>query len=143
MVEWNEKDERGVDWDLEACLENNPQEGFTVDDIKKVLAVFEGENDDKDWRWVLELNSGKFVFLQGGCDYTGWDCQSSADHAFADTSELAAAHALDEKFVDSDWTNSHNEAHLTLQAQLLLGKDKTWREKMDDTDLGGYPKIDA
>ena len=70
---------RGIDWDLVACLQYNAQDGFTVADIAKVLAVVEGENDGADWRWVLRLNDGRFVFLQGGCDYTGWDCQSSAD----------------------------------------------------------------
>ena len=69
---------RGIDYDLMACLEYNPQP-FTVGDIKRVVAVWEGENDVDDWRWVLRIRGkvakerGKFVFLQGGCDYTGWD----------------------------------------------------------------------
>ena len=64
---------RGIDYDLHACLEYNPQETFTVLDIKEVRAVYEGCNDERDWRWVLELHDSRFVFLQGGCDYTGWD----------------------------------------------------------------------
>lgn len=111
---------RGIDWDLEACLANNPQDGFTIKDIGRVLAVYEGENDGPDWHWILEMKQGfeppridkranvavdngefsgrepiilpgngevhsgnepvlsikhciTYVYLVGGCDYTGWD----------------------------------------------------------------------
>ncbi len=66
---------RGIDYDLFACLEYNPQNDaeYWVGDIKEVLAVFQGERDERNWRWVLELHDTRFVFLEGGCDYTGWD----------------------------------------------------------------------
>lgn len=66
------------DYDLAACLEFNPQNGFTIDDVVKKLAVIEGANEADAWHWILELKDGRFVYLTGGCDYTGWDCQSSA-----------------------------------------------------------------
>lgn len=126
-----EYDKRGIDWDLEACLEYNPQ-SFTVDDIEVVLAVWEGENDGDDWRWILQLKDGRFVFLQGGCDYTGWDCQSSAVSIFADT-------AIDATIYASTGTNDKRytcEADQTVYLQLFEqiekgDKLKTWREKMD------------
>lgn len=69
----------GVDYDLHACIEYNPQ-AFDLQDIERVVAVFEGKHDEEDWRWVIKVtpecakkNGGRFVFLQGGCDYTGWD----------------------------------------------------------------------
>ena len=69
-----ERRQKGIDGDLVACLENNPQP-FDLADIKMVLAVWEGMNDEEDWRWVLSVDNHEkpFVFLQGGCDYTGWD----------------------------------------------------------------------
>ena len=63
---------RGIDYDLSACLEYNSQP-FSVDEIQQVVAVWEGQRDESDWRWVLKLGRGKYTFLQGGCDYTGWD----------------------------------------------------------------------
>ena len=51
--------------------------GFTMDDVKVVLASDEGENDGQNWIAVLELKDGRFAFLEAGCDYTGWDCQAS------------------------------------------------------------------
>jgi hypothetical protein len=85
---------RGIDYDLHGCLKYNPQDTFAVGDIDRVLAVWEGDNDGDDWRWILALKDGRFVFLQGGCNYTGWDCLSWATYAFADAPEQAAEHAL-------------------------------------------------
>ena len=62
-----EYESRGIDYDLDACLEYNPQDEFVLDDIEKVIAVHEGERDKEDWRWVLRLKKrtpvGKYVFL--------------------------------------------------------------------------------
>ena len=37
-----------------------------------------GENDEYGWYWILQMKNGLFAFARGCCDYTGWDCQSSA-----------------------------------------------------------------
>ena len=80
--------EIGIDYSLSACIEYNSI-GLDLPDFKKVLAVWEGENDGDDWRWVIKLTKEAkakfgygFVFIQGGCDYTGWDCQSWATKQF-------------------------------------------------------------
>lgn len=122
---------RGIDWDLHACLQYNPQDGFMVADIAMVLAVVEGENDERDWRWVLELIDGRIVYLQGWCDYTGWDCQSDAFHKLADTPRAAAEFALPENIYD--WKESEvRAAQESLIKQLEEGKAKTWREEKDE-----------
>jgi hypothetical protein len=108
---------RGIDWDLWACLSENPQD-FTVDDIAQTLAVFEGENEEEDWRWILRLNDGQFVALQGGCDYTGWDCQSSASSTRYPTIAEALGHFKDQTDV---WAS--------LDRQLAGAKDQTWHER--------------
>ena len=41
----------------------------------ELFAAVMGENDDRDWFWIFGYD-GKFYNAQGGCDYTGWDCQS-------------------------------------------------------------------
>lgn len=142
----------GIDYDLAACLEYNPQGAFVVEDIQKVLAVYEGKNDEEDWRWVLRLKDGRYVFLQGGCDYTGWDCQSWATHGFAETPEEAAAQTIDGNslpLIDGQspanaglghmigllagtYMNKADEVYASLMKQITDGKDQTWREKKDD-----------
>jgi hypothetical protein len=82
-IEMMETDDRGVDYDLNACLHYNPQPNFELVEIVKVLAVVEGKRDDEDWRWILQLTDGyrgnhRYVYLRGGCDFTGWDCKSWA-----------------------------------------------------------------
>lgn len=74
-------------YDLPACLEYNPQ-SFTFDDVEEVLAVYEGEKDGEDWRWIIRLTDQTFRALEGGCDYTGWDCRSQAE-------SVVVANALD------------------------------------------------
>jgi hypothetical protein len=144
----DEIEERGVDYDLRACLEHNPQEKFDIYDIEQVLAVFAGENDEEDWRWIIKVNKecakrngARFVFLQGGCDYTGWDCQSWARHEFVKTAKQAAELAKDPK------RNHRDETFLLgvyqkLIEQLKTNKSKTWREQKDEElGTGDIPKI--
>ena len=169
-----EKEERerlekvGVDYSLSACLEYNPQ-SFDLQNVEKVLAVWEGEHDGDDWRWVIKVNSvcskkngGRFVFLQGGCDYTGWDCQSWATSEFATTALNAAkfsngkgvhlgksspdkagfGHMLN--ILSGDYMKNYNEVYSSLTDQLKSAKNKTWHEKKD-VELGtsGLDKINA
>lgn len=133
---WNaEKAKRGIDYDLEACLEYNPQQGFDVSDIERVVAVWEGERDEEDWRWVLELKDKRFVLLVGGCDYTGWDCQSSAESYVEKTAEDAAALVKIMEFFS--WRDRPNNVEVSqeLLRQIEQGKTKTWREQTD-ADMG-------
>ena len=139
--------ETGIDYDLYSCLKYHPQP-FTLDEIKKVLAVHEGENDGDDWRWVLSLKDGRFAFLQGGCDYTGWDCQSWATSQFADTPENAARFALGDfplgdsspanaglghmlDMIGGTYADNFQAVYASLMSQLQSGKSETWREKTD------------
>ena len=72
---------RKPDYDLEAALEHNGW-GYVLKNILNVLAEVPGEADGAEWHWVVELKtpmgedgigSGKFAYISGGCDYTGWD----------------------------------------------------------------------
>jgi hypothetical protein len=61
-----------------------PATSFSRDDVVRVVAAEDGENDDANWICIVELKDGRFAFLSAGCDYTGWDCQSGG-HAMVDT----------------------------------------------------------
>lgn len=69
-----------------ACGEN----GIDSSDIEAVLLEITGENDERDWHWIVKTKAG-FAYITGGCDYTGWDCRSSADRHDAETLEGALA----------------------------------------------------
>lgn len=60
-------------------------------DIERVISFINGQNDYADWHWIClirpkEIGTGRdynteytFAYITGGCDYTGWDCRSSAE----------------------------------------------------------------
>lgn len=134
-------------YDLAVCLEYNPQDGFSVDDIDRVLAVWEGENDGDSWRWILALNNGKFVFMDGWCDYTGWDCQSGAmsvitdtvEEALAATSELAGMYEPGNpgglgRMIDilsGNFADNVSDVTAELARQVTEGRKQTSREAFD------------
>ena len=64
-----------VDYDLEAALEYNPdaKNPLTKEEISGELAVIYGENDEWSWHWIVSLKDGRFAYIVGECDYTGWD----------------------------------------------------------------------
>ena len=133
---WKEK---GVDYNLLACLEYNPQETFKSEDIKKVVAVHEGENDAEDWIWIIELRPPTtYAFLQGWCDYTGWDCQSDAISLLGATPLIALEAGM--IMAQEEWhrivspygRSKYIGRYTDLMLQIETGdKAVTWREKMD------------
>jgi hypothetical protein len=114
-----ERVERGIDGDLEACLENNPQKEFSLSDIERVLAVFEGQNDEEDWAWVLRMKDGRYFYLEGWCDYTGWDCRSGA---FCNLFDIP---------MDAALSASKDYIRESLVRQINNIKNVTWREAKD------------
>ncbi len=42
----------------------------------EVVVMLEGENEERPWYWVVKLADGSYAYVEGGCDYTGWDCSS-------------------------------------------------------------------
>lgn len=47
-------------------------EPFSRWDVKRVVAMEDGDNDGPDWVCVGELHDGRFFAINAGCDYTGW-----------------------------------------------------------------------
>ena len=139
-----EYNKRGFDYDLVACLEYNGQP-FDIEEVEKVLAVFEGEKDEYDWSWILKLNKkaskkykAKFVYLQGGCDYTGWDCRSSAESHFCKTALQAAELAKTTRYGNDTFKSG---VYTKLIDQLKNSKNKTWREDKEEEFKNNLPKI--
>lgn len=66
-------------YDLACCI------GYHIDELQfanfsDVTCLKEGANDESDWHWKVTLASGRILVIIGGCDYTGWDCQSWGDY---------------------------------------------------------------
>lgn len=61
--------------------------GINPEDVYEIVHSRLGYNDDYNWLYVVELNTGRFAYVSSWCDYTGWDCQSGGWSAEADTLE--------------------------------------------------------
>jgi hypothetical protein len=79
--------------DLKYAIANNPIE------VKPVWICAEkaGNNDEDSWVWIVECDDGQFAALMGGCDYTGWDYQSSLSVLGVAKTAKAAAEFVPEK----------------------------------------------
>lgn len=71
-------DSKGFGDDIRyAFNENSLSEKLDLIDV--IVAEVCGENDEYEWYWILQMKDGTFSWAKGGCDYTGWDCRSSAE----------------------------------------------------------------
>lgn len=67
---------------------------YEIAHVKRLIASDEGENDVRDWILVAEMLDGRFMFLNAGCDYTGWDCRAGGSAWWAPTLELLVQRGL-------------------------------------------------
>lgn len=68
--------DKALGYDLRAALYHNSL-GEHLAQISNTLLELYGENDGRDWHWIVQLKDGTYAYVCGGCDYTGWDCQSN------------------------------------------------------------------
>lgn len=59
-----------------ACEYNDPGPMKDSVGIISFQMIEQGFNDGGDWKWVVMFDTGEVWMAVGGCDYTGWDCQS-------------------------------------------------------------------
>lgn len=73
-------------------------------DIARVVAAWGEEGMCAEWSggFLLELKSGKFVYVSGWCDTTGWGCQDGTDRE--DFDALPELSALKREYhEDAEW----------------------------------------
>jgi len=68
-------------WDFKACVYENPGP-FELSRVRNVITWREGERDGDSWRWLATLKDGAQYIVEGSCDFTGWDCVSTADYTY-------------------------------------------------------------
>lgn len=51
--------------------------GATIDDVARVIVRSEGEPEAWPWMGVFVLRDGRYLYLEAGCDNTGWGCCAS------------------------------------------------------------------
>jgi hypothetical protein len=78
--EWGgELDKRFPDndgYDFAQACQYNGHGPISDNRITNLVMVEQGERDGAKWVWNVTLSDGSTHVATGGCDYTGWDCQS-------------------------------------------------------------------
>lgn len=130
----DQRREMCLDYDLACALKYNPQ-SFNLLDIKRLLAVVEGERDGPKWHWIIKLRDGRVAYMSGGCDYTGWDCQSNASsEVFPTTSAAIKAAPTDDR--------RHGDVRAKLKAQVSKGlRARTKGDKLSEL-IGDLREVD-
>ena len=119
-------------WDLAAALEWNGLAEY-LPRISHVLAVVEGENDGPHWHWIVALKDpATFAYINGWCDYTGWDCQSEACVEETATVDASLALVEDETPWGSSWEKYYGAKPSDLLRKQIADnqKSETWRESI-------------
>ena len=51
------------------------------DDVKRVTAAWGTEGDYAEWEggFLMEMKDGRWCYVEGWCDTTGWGCQDGAE----------------------------------------------------------------
>ena len=82
-----------------------------ISDLSEIVLELTGYNDGYPWHWICKRDDGGYAYITGGCDYTGWDCQSGMDRHDADTLDGALALSpQDERHVFEDMISKGDKA---------------------------------
>lgn len=68
--------------------------GISRKKVVEIIAAVNGCNDEDDWVGLFLLDDGRYLVAEGGCDYTGWDCQASNSLCVAGSLEDAIKYGL-------------------------------------------------
>lgn len=87
---------------VQSAYEYHPTDELSAKDVKEIAWVgYHVEWEDGDLISAIGVTpDGRWVTLYGGCDYTGWDCQSGADWYVTDSYEDACANGLTNEMRD-------------------------------------------
>lgn len=91
---------RKPDYDLKALFEEGHGKGIEIGDVANVLALVPGWADGLAWHWIVRLKDGKYAYITGGCDYSGWGCQDWGTVGVADSIDQAINMASQEENIN-------------------------------------------
>ena len=97
------------DYNFKECMKYAP---FTMGDVATIIACVSGEADGPAWHYICELKDGRYAYVTGSCDYTGWGCQESGEGFMGTLEEMLA------KAPEEDGYGEIRKVRATLRAQI-------------------------
>ena len=86
----------------------HPQVNDFNSTVDKIIACIPGANDEENWYWLVTDKTGDIWYISGGCDYTGWDCQSHLNYIKVDTNQSPEL-----QFEEYDYSNRPIRKHFS------------------------------
>lgn len=95
-------------------------------DIKHVHAAFGGSccgSCGSEWSggFLMELKDGRWLYLTGWCDYTGWGCQDGIEETYFDSRPKLESLKKDNEA--SDWDLDPTDLNRQIQGKINMGVD--------------------
>jgi hypothetical protein len=71
---------------LASCRRDDGESAIQNAELVRCVAAWGQNGDYSEWSggFLVELKSGRFAYLTGWCDTTGWGCQDGASCTFFD-----------------------------------------------------------
>ena len=87
------------DYVIPTPLINQPDEdvGNFPNNIEEYYWIYEGVNEEENWRCLCKLNNGNYAFFTAGCCYTGFDVSGSTDVYVSKSPFILINYAMTEK----------------------------------------------
>jgi len=124
----------GFDWILEHCVIHSPK-GPEFSHIKRVVAAWAGYIRDvrkqEVYRWIVELQNGRFMYIRGFFDPSGFELRTNLSARLADTPEKAARFEIRPKTLQR--MNKDQDVYNALIDQIKSG-ERDWAGFKSGTD---------
>lgn len=74
------------DYDFNECLKYAP---FKKEEVEEIIACSPGGADGESWHYIVLLKKGRYGYVTGWCDYTGWGCREGGNGSIHGTAQEA------------------------------------------------------
>jgi hypothetical protein len=97
-------------------------------DVKRVIAAYGVSGDYAEWSggFLMELKDGRYCYLTGWCDTTGWGCQDDAAITYFDA-EPALESLEQESYPEGDKEWDREPADLNLWLERGAPDSEMWQ----------------
>lgn len=97
-------------------------EGFAWNDIEAAEAAWGEHGDYAEWTggFLLRLKDGRYAYIEGWCDTTGWGCQDGVETTiFDERPDLAKlSMGYDGKPAERDWAPEPTDLNRLIRGEI-------------------------
>jgi hypothetical protein len=94
--------------------------GFDMGDIESAIAAWGQHGDDAEWTggFLLKLKDGRFAYIEGWCDTTGWGCQDGVETTIFDQVPEQLEALPSEYYRSAEWETSVEDLNRLIRGEI-------------------------